>query len=166
IDPFDLSKDLGRSDGDQRHQLVVTGAVRTPAGPATTAWASLTHGFEFSSTLQAYSAPPLNVVTGTTTVQGTAARPMVDGRFIDRNAGAGDPFVSVSVRVQRAFRLGGHARLEGLVEVFNLFNRTNVLARNATFGTGTYPTAPSASFRQITAVGDPRTVQVGVRVRF
>ncbi|MEZ5319930.1 MAG: TonB-dependent receptor, partial [Vicinamibacterales bacterium] len=37
IDPFDLAKDLGRSDGDQRHRLVVTGAVRTPAGPATTA---------------------------------------------------------------------------------------------------------------------------------
>ena len=30
IDPFDLSKDWGRSDGDQRHRLVVTGAVDMP----------------------------------------------------------------------------------------------------------------------------------------
>ena len=28
IDPFDLSKDWGRSDDDQRHRLVVNGAVQ------------------------------------------------------------------------------------------------------------------------------------------
>ena len=29
IDPFDLSKDWGRSDDDQRHRLVVNGSVQT-----------------------------------------------------------------------------------------------------------------------------------------
>ena len=32
IDPFDLSKDWGRSDDDQRHRLVVNGACELPYG--------------------------------------------------------------------------------------------------------------------------------------
>ena len=32
IDPFDLSKDWGRSDDDQRHRLVISGAVHTLDG--------------------------------------------------------------------------------------------------------------------------------------
>ena len=34
IDPFDLSKDWGRSDNDQRHRLVVNGTLHTPHGRA------------------------------------------------------------------------------------------------------------------------------------
>ncbi len=30
IDPFDLSKDWGRSDNDQRHRLAINGTVQTP----------------------------------------------------------------------------------------------------------------------------------------
>ena len=37
--------------------------------------------------LQAYSAPPFNITSGVTTIQGTAGRPIVDGAFIERNAG-------------------------------------------------------------------------------
>ena len=40
-----------------------------------------------SGMLQYYSAPPLNITSGVTTVQGTAGRPIVDGEFIQRNAG-------------------------------------------------------------------------------
>ena len=36
IDPFDLSKDWGRSDDDQRHRLVINGAVNTSMAPAPT----------------------------------------------------------------------------------------------------------------------------------
>ena len=42
--------------------------------------------------VQAYSAPPFNITSGVTTVQGTAGRPIVDGEFIERNAGEGTPF--------------------------------------------------------------------------
>ena len=37
----------------------------------------------------------------------------------------------------------------------------NDLTRNANFGSGAYPTNPSSTFGQITAVGDPRTFQFG-----
>jgi hypothetical protein len=50
IDPFDLAKDWGRSDDDQRHRLVVHGAVHTPLEPGTTPWTRITHGFQVSGT--------------------------------------------------------------------------------------------------------------------
>ena len=42
--------------------------------------------------LQAYSALPFNITSGVTTIQGTAGRPIVDGAFIERNAGVGSDF--------------------------------------------------------------------------
>ena len=116
--------------------------------------------------LQAYSALPLNITSGVTTVQGTAGRPIVNGEFIERNAGVGSDFFSLSARVSRSFRVGGRVSIEALAEGFNLTNRRNALTRNANFGAGAYPTNPSPTFDQITAVGEPRSVQFGVRVRF
>src|SRR5678809_82253 len=84
IDPFDLDKDWGRSDDDQRHRLVATGSINSPMAPAETPWQLLTNGFQLSSMLQWYSALPFNVTSGVTTVQGTTGRPIVDGRFIPR----------------------------------------------------------------------------------
>ena len=72
----------------------------------------------------------------------------------------------MSARVSRVFQAGGGAELEALVEAFNLTNHTNVLTRNANFGAGAYPSNPAATFGDITAVGDPRTLQFGLRVRF
>ena len=55
---------------------------------------------------------------------------------------------------------------KALAEVFNLTNRRNDLTRNTNFGPGAYPTNPSPTFGQITAVGEPRSFQFGARVRF
>jgi hypothetical protein len=166
IDPFDLEKDWGRSDDDQRHRLVAHAAVSSPAGPATTLWQHLSHGFQLSGSLQYYSRLPLNVTSGVTTVQGTAGRPLVDGEFIPRNAGVGPDYLSLNLRLSRTFALGGRARLQALAEVFNLTNRENVVAMNGNFGSGDYPTEPSPTFGQVTAVGEPRCVQFGLRVDF
>jgi hypothetical protein len=154
IDPFDLSKDWGRSDDDQRHRLVINGAIRTP------------FGFQLGGTLQYYSALPLNITSGVTTVQGTAGRPLVDGAFIPRNDGQGPDFFSVNLRLSREFPIRGRAKVEALAEVFNLTNRENIVAFNGNFGSGPYPTSPSPTFRQITAVGDPRSAQFGLRFTF
>ena len=166
IDNFDLSRDWGRSDDDQRHRLVVSGAINSPAGPATTIWEHLSHDLQLSGVLRGYSALPFNITSGVNTIQGTAGRPIVDGAFIPRNAGELSAFVSLDVRVSRAFAVGPRARIEALIEVFNLLNRQNTLAVNANFGAGAYPTNPSPTFRQVTAVADPRTAQIGLRVRF
>ena len=166
IDPFDLSKDWGRSDGDQRHRLVLNGSVHTSMAAGTTLWEKLTHGFQVSSLLQAYSSLPFNITSGVTTVQGTAGRPIVKGSFIDRNAGVGSDFFSMSLRGSRIVAMGRRAKVEALAEVFNLANRTNNLTRNVNFGPGAYPTTPSPTFNQITAVGEPRTVQLALRLTF
>jgi len=166
IDPFDLARDWGRSDDDQRHRLVVNGTLHTSPDPGQTPWTRITHGFQLSGTLQYYSALPLNITSGVITVQGTAGRPIVRGAFIPRNAGQGPDFFAVNLRLSRTFPVRGRARLEALAEVFNLTNRENVVALNGNFGSGVYPANPSAAFRQITAVGDPRSAQFGLRLTF
>jgi hypothetical protein len=166
IDPFDLSKDWARSDDDQRHRFVVHGALQTSMAPATTGWEHLTHGFQLSGMLQTYSAVPFNILSGVTTIQGTPGRPIVDGEFIERNAGSSSAFFSLNLRVSRGFRLAGRLQLEGMVEGFNVTNHTNVVTRNTVFGTGAYPTQPRPGFGDATAVGEPRSFQVSARIRF
>jgi Carboxypeptidase regulatory-like domain/TonB dependent receptor len=166
IDPLDVSKDWGRSDDDQRHRLVLAGSVQSPMAPAATLWEYLTHGFQVGGMVQAYSAPPFNILSGVTTVQGTPGRPIVDGEFIDRNAGEGTRYVNVTARVSRTFRLGPRLQLEALVEAFNLTNHVNAVTRNTTFGPGAYPDNPLPAFGQVTAVGEPRSLQFGFRVRY
>ena len=154
LDPTDISKDWGRSDDDLRHRLVVSGALQAMGG------------FQLSGMAQYYSALPFNITSGVTTVQGTAGRPIVNGVFIPRNAGVGSDFLSINARLSRRVRLKGGAQAEAAVEAFNLTNRRNNLTRNTNFGAGAYPTQPAASFGQITAVGDPRSVQLAFRLRF
>ena len=153
IDNGNIWRDYGRSDDDQRHRVVVDGALHT-------------HGFQWTGFLQYYSALPFNIVTGATTLQGTAARPLVNGDYISRNAGAGSDFFSVGSRISRTIALNEHWKLEALAEAFNLLNHRNDLTRNGTFGTGTYPVSPNATFGQITAVNDPRSMQLALRLRF
>jgi hypothetical protein len=88
---------------------------------------------------QYYSALPFNITSGVTTVQGTAGRPLVNGAFIPRNAGVGDDFLGVSLRVSRAVKVKGALVGEAAVEAFNLVNRRNDLTRNGNFGSGAYP---------------------------
>ena len=65
IDPFDLSKDWGRSDDDQRHRLVDQRRRPHLDGTAGDGRGSeLSHGFQVSGMLQAYSALPFNITSG------------------------------------------------------------------------------------------------------
>jgi len=166
INPYNIWEDYGRSDDDQRHRFVFNGTAQTSADPAKNVWEHISHGFQLSSMLQYYSPLPFNITTGTTTIQGTTARPTVNGAFISRNAGTGFDFVNLNARLSRTFRLTERVRLEGIVEAFNLLNRVNGITRNGTFGTGAYPANPSATFGQTTSVGDPRSLQLALRVTF
>ncbi len=166
INPYNIWQDYGRSDDDQRHRVVFLGNLQTSTAPADTAWKKVSHGFQLSGILQYYSALPLNITSGVTTVQGTAGRPIVNGDFIGRNTGTGSDFFSAGLRVSRSFQLAEHWRLEGLAEAFNLLNHRNNLTLNGNFGPGAYPTNPSPAFRQVTAVQDPRSIQLALRLRF
>lgn len=153
IDPYNIWRDWGRSDDDQRHRVVFHGTL---------AW----RGFQWNSMLQYYSSLPLNVTTGATTVQGTSARPLVNGQFLERNAGTGNDFFGINTRLSREFRITERLRVEAMAEAFNALNHRNNLARNGVWGAGAYPSAPAATFGQVTAVQDPRSLQLALRIRF
>jgi hypothetical protein len=74
--------------------------------------------------------------------------------------------VNLNVRLSRSFPVGERVRLEGIAEAFNLLNHTNGVTLNGTFGSGAYPTNPLPTFKQITAVADPQTPQLAVRLSF
>lgn len=166
IDNFNIWQDYGRSDEDQRHRVVFNGTVNSPMGRAATPWQKISHGFQLGGTLQYYSALPFNIVTGSTTVQGTAARPIANGAYISRNAGSGFDFFNVNARLSRTFRLSERLRLQGIAEAFNLLNHMNGVTLNNAFGAGAYPTSPTPQFRQITSVADARSMQFALRFSF
>ena len=151
IDPYNIWRDWGRSDDDQRHRFVFNGVAHAP------------FRFDLSAMLQYYSALPLNLTTGANTIQGTAARPSLNGEFISRNAGAGADFLNLNVRLSRTFRLREWLSMEAFAEAFNSLNHRNDLTYNGVFGTGT---VPLATFGQATAVNDPRVMQIALRFKF
>ncbi|WP_031499158.1 TonB-dependent receptor [Bryobacter aggregatus] len=153
IDNSNIWRDYGRSDDDQRHRVVASGALHLL-------------GFELSGLLQYYSSLPFNITSGVTTIQGTAGRPIVNGDFIGRNVGTGNDLFTINTRLSRPIRVTERLRLDAMLEAFNLLNHRNNLVRNGNFGAGAYPSVPSASFNQVTAVNDPRSLQIALRLRF
>jgi hypothetical protein len=115
---------------------------------------------------QYYSTLPFNITTGTTTIQGTAARPIVNGAFISRNTGTGFDFLGLSARLSRSFRITESTSLETMIEGFNVLNHVNGVSRNGVFGTGVFPTNPLPTFGQTLSVSDPRTLQLALRLKF
>ena len=56
--------------------------------------------------------------------------------------------------------------LAAAAEGFNLLNHRNNLTKNASFGAGAYPGAPSPAFGQVTVVQESRVIQLALRVMF
>jgi Carboxypeptidase regulatory-like domain len=82
-----------------------------------------------------------------------------------RSAGGSYTFSSLDNFLAGVYNNAGFTQIEAIAEAFNLTNRVNAVTRNATFGSGNYPTSPSPTFRQITAVAEPRSFQLGLRVK-
>jgi hypothetical protein len=81
---------------------------------------------------------------------------------VARNSFVGEPLHRVDLRVSRTFALSGRVGLEGIADVFNLFNHANyrsytTVESNAAYGN------PSQNTNIACA---PRTVQLGVRATF
>jgi outer membrane receptor protein involved in Fe transport len=166
IDNFNIWRDYGRSDDDQRSRVAFEGTVHSSLEKGRTPWQRASRGFLLTTSLTAYSPLPFNITTGSNTIQGTAARPTINGAFINRNAGEGHSILNLNVRLSRAFAIGERMHVQALAEAFNTLNHVNVATLNGVFGTGVYPSAPLPTFGQITAVNDPRTFQLGLRLSF
>ncbi|MGH9841013.1 MAG: TonB-dependent receptor, partial [Blastocatellia bacterium] len=118
--PTRLFLDRALSTFDIRHNFIFSGVFRSPWKNA------VARDFTLSPIVFVRSGIPFNIVTGTDVNSDT--RNFNDRLFfIGRNTGIGPNFRSVDMRLNRAFRFksDGQARVEFLVEVVNLFNRTN-----------------------------------------
>lgn len=181
INNFDFGVDRSRSDDDQRHRLVFDATIYSPKSDAHTLTQHLVHGWQLGGILQYYSRLPFNIITGAQTKQQTTQRPCVAGytlagmnpctegmagAVIGRNVGIGFDFFNLNARLSRSFALTERLRLEGLVEAFNTLNHRNDMIPNGTWGSGSFPFNPNRSFGEATAVSDPRSIQVAVRLSF
>jgi hypothetical protein len=157
---FDLRDDLGRSDNDQRHRLVVSGSFRAPEGKRH-GWQTALRGFQLSYIFTYASRLPFNVLLGSDRNFDTNNndRPLGVGRNTDK----GFDFASLDLRVSRRFHLNDRVQLEMLAEGFNVLNRANYGVPNNTFGPGV---TPLPTFGQPTQAFDPRQLQFGLKLSF
>jgi hypothetical protein len=156
--PFATAPDLGGeyslAGGDQRHRAVVNGI-----------W-QLRYGLQLSG-LYFFGSGERQPTTWGVNLRGPGAnsgerRLKPDGSYVARNSFVAKPIHRVDLRAQRRFALGGRAGIDGILEVFNLFNHANY---------GSYITEEvSAAFGQPIQNPDlayaPRMLQLGFRFAF
>ena len=178
LNNFNVHQDWGLSDDDQRHRLVFDTTIHSSLEPAHSLWQRISHGFQFSGILTYYSPLPFNIVTGATNIQSTTSRPCVGlagnasactnnvAMMIGRNTGTGFDFFNLNTRLVGHSRSENASSLEAIADLFNILNHPDYEIPNNSFGTGVYPTNPSATFGQPTAVADPREAQLALRLMF
>ncbi len=201
IDPNDLARESGPSPNDRRHRLVLSGQALLPGRVSVSGLWTLSSGVPMDIMMpsgqtripviqrnaggrQFASAGELNAfirqANATGGVNGVLL-PLVsdEARFNDR-------FNALDLRVSREVSLGGAVRIEPMLELFNVFDVTNILGttnvnysgyanvltrdsddpssagylRSSRFGT------PVTTAGGVFGSGGPRALQLAVRVRF
>ena len=158
---FDPDSEKGASVQDQRHRLVASGIYMLPKD------------VELSSIVTVGSGRPYNILAGVDLngdgdggATDRARSTLADiATSVRRNAGTLPAQAAVDIRLARRFRVG-RASIDGIFEVFNLFNRSSYTAVNNVFGTGSYPASPAPTFGQFTQAAPPRQVQLAVKLGF
>jgi hypothetical protein len=154
--PFPVAADLGGDyslgETDQRHRLVFNGIWQVGGG------------FQISGLYFFGSGERMAVSAGDDfrDLGGGSERLREDGTIIPREGITGDQIHRVDVRLQQRVPLIGRARIDGILEVFNLFDRANY---------GSYVTNESSPrFGQPNASSNlayaSRTLQLGFRMTF
>jgi hypothetical protein len=148
----DLGGEYGPAVNDQRHRAVLNGI-----------W-EIGYGFQVSG-LYFYGSGERFVTTYGSDLRGTQDvrdRLRPNGTIVPRNNLRGEPLHRVDLRMQQRVGLGGTRSIQGMVEIFNLFNATNF---------GSYVTTEvSSSYgrptQNLNVAYAPRTLQLGFRLAF
>ena len=161
---FTPDDEKGPSLQDQRHRFVLSGLYVAPGA------------VQVSSIVTVASGRPYNILAGadlngdgdggTSSPDRARRNPGSEASSIGRNTGVMPYQATVDVRVSRRFRLSGKVGVDGLFEVFNLFNRTNFVEINNIFGTGAYPGNPLPTFGQFIQAAAPLQVQLAAKILF
>lgn len=160
-DNADVHADWGLSDNHQRHRLVVSGTHATGSAVGSGAWRPILGGWQLAYIFSSSSALPFNVQTGTDRNGDTTVNDRPAG--VARNTGRGFSDATLDVRLSRRFKAGRRVAIEVLADAFNVLNRANLQIPNNIIGVGP---APLPTFGQATAAGDPRQLQIGLRLTF
>jgi hypothetical protein len=148
----DLGGDYSLGVSDQRHRAVVNGIWEVGYGFQLSGLYFFGSGARFSTN---YGGDRRNRGQ-------TEGRLRPNDTIVPRNNFVGKPLHRVDLRMQRRFRFGGRAGVDGILEAFNLFNHENY---------GSYTTAESNALygrpSQNTNVAyQPRMLQLGFRATF
>jgi outer membrane receptor for Fe3+-dicitrate len=161
---FDPRLEKGPSLQDQRHRFVLSGDYTTYGD------------VNVAAIVTAASGRPYNILAGADlngdgnggSFPPDRARtdPADPSTSITRNSGTLPAQAVVDLRVSKRFDLGGGLSLDGIFEVFNLFNRTDFTDVNNVFGTGAYPSDPLPAYGQFLRAAPPRQVQLALKFGF
>ena len=92
----------------------------------------------------------------------SGGRVRADGSIIPRNSFDVPSMHRVDARLQRQFKLGGHRTIDGIVEVFNVFNHANYAGFNLNESSAAYGKPTDT----VNVSYQPRMLQLGVRASF
>jgi len=149
---FEYGGEYGYAIGDQRHRAVFNGIWELP------------YAFQLSGLYFYGSGARFSTTYGTDQRNSASSSPRVrpNGTIVPRNDFVGEPLHRVDLRILRHFALGGRAKVDGIIEFFNLFNHANY---------GSYVTTEnSAAYGQpvqnVAVEYQPRMMQLGFRFVF
>jgi hypothetical protein len=156
--PFDVAPDLGGeftlAETDQRHRLVFNGIWQVAGGFQLSGLYFFGSG-EREATY--YGGDLRNANDGGEGSQ--RLRP--NGTVVPRNDFVGEPIHRIDMRMQQRIPLG-RASIDGIFEVFNLFDRANFGAWDTQESSGTF----GQPVQNANLAYAPRTLQLGFRVSF
>lgn len=201
VDPNDLEREYGPTPNDQRHRVVLSGSLLLPLALRLSPIWTIASGVPMDILMPDASTrvPTLSRNAGGRQFKAAAA---LNAYLAQRNAAGGidgvllplvsndarfnDGFDSLDLRLSRSFALSSRARLEAIVECFNVLNVANILGvsksnysgfSNVLVRDSSDPGDPgylrSSSFgRALTTAGGvfgsggPRAFQFGLRLQF
>jgi hypothetical protein len=162
----DPEYDYGYSLRDTRHRLVASGVVELPGDFLVSGIGTFRSGGRY------HALDPDRDLVNHPGVD-FSARAVVDGRLTQWFEFRGPSFKNVDLRVNKFFDIG-KVRLEGILEIFNLFNWGNF--RVATGGTQRYYLSDGVTLNPEWGVparrfdsptfGNQRQIQLGIRVQY
>jgi hypothetical protein len=144
----DLGGEWGLSEDDQRHRAVFSGIWEVGRGFQLSGFHYQGLGIRDASN---YGGDLRN--TGST----FSGRLRPDGTIVTRNSIIAPPQNSTNLRVQQRIPLPGRMSIDGIVEVFNIFNRPNWTIGTQESQTAQYLQHTNAQYR---------SAQVGFRLMF
>ena len=164
---FRPESEKGPAGTDQRHRLALSGSYVFP------------RQLQVAAIIMAASACPFTPLAGADLngdglpfADRARKNPLDPTTSVGRNSERMGAEMRVDVRVSKRFTFASGVSFEALVEVFNLFNRTNFVEINNVFGPGAFPSQPlrdrsgRITYGLFEKAQPPRQLQVGGKFTF